>query len=542
MWTLVLLALAALLWLLRMTFGEGLGLTDPSAGHIVTLGALALSMLAAAQLAHALLIRVLLHASRNRGLVTSDLVRSTLAVALYMATVVAYLRFVLALDVTSVLATSALLSAIIGLALQPMLGHLFAGVSIELERPVRIGDFVRRDEMEGRVISLSWRSVHIQTDRGSVFVMPNSDFTAKLIEVVPQNQPFRHQVFFHVGSDQPPGQVIRVAMQVFRSGLPNILQLPSPSVIALGNDPVGGTIRYSARFSTLQVQDRGTIGSHFLERLWYALSRAGIELPAQPAIWTAAGQANGQMDGEAPVVPLLRSRAELEPKRFPGELASLSPALGEMLLLSARSVRYGKNERCDGAALSLILEGQLRERHQGGIEQFDDILDRLITAVEEQGGASLFDVGQRRLSEAEFHPLLDRATLVIGPLARSLCASVAALTSDAFLAYRAVAASIPTEEAREAFLAEAPQAPVRPLQPGDWYGWPYAMGRDTAPPLCEASRDCRLLAWTPGDFAAALAGAGEADLEILVRHLSRHAAGCEALTVAELRTWALRAA
>jgi len=534
MWTLAFLALAALLWLVRVTFGEDLGLAEPSAGRLVTLVALALTALAGARLLHELLIRLILRASRHSGLVASDLVRSILAVALYMLALVAYLRFVLALDVTSVLATSAMLSAIVGLALQPMLGHLFAGVSIELERPVRIGDYVRRDEMEGRVVSLNWRSVHIQTDRGSVFVMPNSDFTSKLIEVIPQNQAFRHQVVFNVGSGHPPGRIIRLAMQVFRSGLPHILAQPTPAVITLGNDPVSGTIRYAARFSTIQVQDRNTIASNFLERLWYAFSRAGIDLPAPPLLLPLAEGASG--DGRA--LPLLRPAARLALPYFPeGALSALSPVLSDSLLALAVDIRYGQNEHCDGRLLSLVLEGQLREQHPGGAASFDEAVNALIAAIEEQGGVAPADAGKRRLSEGEFRPLLERATLVIGPLARNLCESVAALTSDAFLAYRAVAASIPAGEARERFLDLGPQAPLRLIQPGDWIGWPHALGRETTPPDCEASQDCRLLVWTRDDFAAALAVAGEEDLAILADQLARHAAGCEGLGPDDLRAW-----
>lgn len=70
-----------------------------------------------------------------------------------------YVHFGLGFDITALLATSAALSLVVGLALQATLGNLFAGISIELERMVRVGDYVRRRTLAGRVVSLGWRSI-----------------------------------------------------------------------------------------------------------------------------------------------------------------------------------------------------------------------------------------------------------------------------------------------------------------------------------------------------------------------------------------------
>src|SRR6185295_5516685 len=50
------------------------------------------------------------------------------------------------LDVAPLLATSAVTSLVLGLALQPILGNFFAGLVISAKRPFRINDWIRLGE------------------------------------------------------------------------------------------------------------------------------------------------------------------------------------------------------------------------------------------------------------------------------------------------------------------------------------------------------------------------------------------------------------
>lgn len=149
-------------------------------------------------------------------------------------------------------------------------------MSIEIERPLRVGDYVKRDEMEDHVISLSWHSAALRTARSSKIIISNSEFNSRLIEVISVGQPFRHQITFNLASELPPGYVIRLALQVLCSGLPGICCEPSPSVVLLGTDTQTGTLQYLARLHTFDFLGRVSVASSFLERFWYVLSREGL--------------------------------------------------------------------------------------------------------------------------------------------------------------------------------------------------------------------------------------------------------------------------
>lgn len=66
----------------------------------------------------------------------TDLVRVISSVMIYLAALIIWLYYGLNFNITSLLATSAIFTIVIGLALQSTLGNLFSGVALELERPL----------------------------------------------------------------------------------------------------------------------------------------------------------------------------------------------------------------------------------------------------------------------------------------------------------------------------------------------------------------------------------------------------------------------
>lgn len=564
MWTLITIAAAALLWLLLATLGAEaeplLGLRISALQH----AALGLSCLAGVLILQALLTQVLRGAKRpGSNSATSDLLRAVLSITLYLVATMLYLRFGLGQDISNVLATSAMLSVIVGLALQPTLGHLFAGVSIEIERPLRVGDFVRRDEWEGQVVSLNWRSVYLRTERGSTLVMPNSEFTSRMMEVIPSDQPYRVQVLFNLASDQPPGQVIRLAMQVLRSGLPGVCQQPAPSVLVIGNDPITGTLRYAARFYTLQFLDRNSLGSAFLERLWYALSREGMSLLTPPAAWwpssaEAAGEPRLSDASTASATPRPSALPMRKPKAGSRETHELGAAaaqalnglpsgLRQALLQSARIQRYGRYEQlaCKpqsggrGFGVALLLQGRLQENRV-----LDDTLSKqaLKTLLDELETTQ--PLGRNwRLGQGAHQRMLQAGSLALGPMAASLCQRIAQLTDEPWLAFQAFASTIPDAQARALFLQQGPAQPLRVVHAGEWLGWAQLLGLEKSESSSgQTLQDCQLLVWsnegllhTLRQFQQALGAHAQAqDWAPLVELLREQAPGCEALDQTQL--------
>ena len=66
----------------------------------------------------------------------------------------------------------ALLTAVVGFALQGVLGNLLGGMSLHLTRSVVPGDWVRVGEEEGRVIETNWRETRLRTLGGHTIGEP----------------------------------------------------------------------------------------------------------------------------------------------------------------------------------------------------------------------------------------------------------------------------------------------------------------------------------------------------------------------------------
>jgi small-conductance mechanosensitive channel len=74
---------------------------------------------------------------------------------------------------TGILASTAVLAAIVGFAAQQTLGNMVAGVQLAVSQPIRIGDRVRFDDVEGRVVDITLSYTYLDPGDGSSFVIPN---------------------------------------------------------------------------------------------------------------------------------------------------------------------------------------------------------------------------------------------------------------------------------------------------------------------------------------------------------------------------------
>ncbi len=99
------------------------------------------------------------------------------------------------------LATSAVFSLIMGLALQDTLGNLFAGVALQLDKPYEIGDWIEvvqgGSTWVGQVEEISWRATTLIGLWDELLILPNRVMaTAEISNFSARNSPiWRAQAF-----------------------------------------------------------------------------------------------------------------------------------------------------------------------------------------------------------------------------------------------------------------------------------------------------------------------------------------------------------
>jgi small-conductance mechanosensitive channel len=74
---------------------------------------------------------------------------------------------------TGILASTAVAAAILGLAAQRILGNLLAGVQLAISQPIKIGDRISFEEIEGRVIDITLAYTYVDPGDASSVVIPN---------------------------------------------------------------------------------------------------------------------------------------------------------------------------------------------------------------------------------------------------------------------------------------------------------------------------------------------------------------------------------
>jgi len=74
---------------------------------------------------------------------------------------------------TGILASTAVLAAIIGFAAQHTIGNMVAGVQLAVSQPFRIGDRISFEEREGRVTDITLSYTYVDPGDGTSVVIPN---------------------------------------------------------------------------------------------------------------------------------------------------------------------------------------------------------------------------------------------------------------------------------------------------------------------------------------------------------------------------------
>jgi small-conductance mechanosensitive channel len=87
------------------------------------------------------------------------------------------------------LASSAVIGIVVGLAAQRPLANFVAGLVIAFTQPLRIGDRVTVDEVDGTVEEIGLNYTFIRTDSNARLVIPNEKLASDTIQTPPSSAP-----------------------------------------------------------------------------------------------------------------------------------------------------------------------------------------------------------------------------------------------------------------------------------------------------------------------------------------------------------------
>lgn len=184
---------------------------------------------------------------------------------------------VVGVKLTGLVISSAVLTAVIGFALQDILSSLFYGIVFSIERPFKIGEWVSIADQTGKISKINWRAVYIKTLDNRTVIVPNSMVSRQ--EIINYSYPdplLRRSVRVGVGYQFAPDLVRNALLDAVRD-VDKALKSPSPDVdlVEFGDH----AIIYELRFWIDQYEDYLEAEDAVSAKIWYTFRREGIEIP-----------------------------------------------------------------------------------------------------------------------------------------------------------------------------------------------------------------------------------------------------------------------
>ncbi len=159
----------------------------------------------------------------------------------YLGTTLAVLMSVgtLGLDLSSLAMIASALSVGIGFGLQNVVSNFISGLIMLVERPVKVGDWVVVNGLEGTVRRISVRATEIQTFQRASVIIPNSEFISKsVVNWTLKDKTTRIEIKVRITYDTDARQVYALLLKI-GYGHAQVLRNPEPVVMFRDFGPSG---------------------------------------------------------------------------------------------------------------------------------------------------------------------------------------------------------------------------------------------------------------------------------------------------------------
>ena len=181
-----------------------------------------------------------------------------------------------------VLATSALISVILGLAIQDTLGNLFAGVALQMDKPYELGDWVEvqnsGQKWVGRVEEVSWRSTMLLGFLDEQITIPNRVIASSQVAAYGSHgKPFWKRMDFHIPLNAPFEKAKQTILDA-ALGVPGLKNLPPPQIYF--NEVGDSWINLRLLIALTDFGNQIGITDQVNTAVFLALARTGLQVTA----------------------------------------------------------------------------------------------------------------------------------------------------------------------------------------------------------------------------------------------------------------------
>jgi small-conductance mechanosensitive channel/CRP-like cAMP-binding protein len=410
-------SLLGLLAIFGERIGSGLWLS------VVNIAADFLAILLGINLAAALLFDVALKALRLRA---PEILHDLLVGATYVVALV-WLMHRSGVNLASIVATSAVATAVIGLSLQSTLGSIIGGLALQVDDSLGEGDWIElENKTQGQVKKVRWRHTVLETRDWDTLLVPNSQLLNQTIKVLGKRdgQPLQRRMWVHFNVDYrtAPREVIRVVDQALSAPVTGVAKEPAPSTICLdlAQEHNQSSARYATRYWLTDIARDDPTSSAVRERIHAALRRAQIPLAIPAAALFVSNEDGARLERKQRQASVRVREGLMSIELFRGLAESEIDALGK----SVKVAPFAAGElvtRQDAKAnwLYVLTQGQVEIRvntpdgdtkrvHMLSAPDFFGEMALVTGGRREASVVALTDIECLRVDRAAFGSLLER--------------------------------------------------------------------------------------------------------------------------------------
>jgi len=202
------------------------------------------------------------------------------------------------------LAGSGVIAIILGFAGQNLFAGIIGGISIQINRPYKVGDWLQVHERFAEVMEINWRSTRLRTNDGIYLDIPNNEMVSH--EIVNLHYPTEvHAMRIRVGVEyKNPPNLVKDALFRAASTADGVLGEPKVKVFLV--DFADFAVIYEIKYYMGNHSRINEINDAVRTNVWYELKRRGITIPFPIRTLHVERKARPVLDDHAETLSILR--------------------------------------------------------------------------------------------------------------------------------------------------------------------------------------------------------------------------------------------
>jgi small-conductance mechanosensitive channel len=286
------------------------------------------------------------------------------------------LKYIYERDISVLMTSSAILTGVIGFAMQGIFSNLLAGAVIHSSGRFNIGDWVKIGTLDGHITQINWSDTWLTTLSGNLVSVPNASvLSSTIINHSAPTRSGRLDIPFSASYDHPPHEVKQCLIEAATECPYTSIHHPQPCVLLTSFSDFA--VNYELRVWITDYNNYHPAIGAINEAVWYKFKRKGIEIPFPMSgklmenVLLAAAQINQSAnpvtaDAEDILVDLFKSdfvrklipTTTLDHNQLPDLFRTVAHEFNRVMFTEGEHI-FKQGEK-DDEALYIFIDGKLR--------------------------------------------------------------------------------------------------------------------------------------------------------------------------------------